>query len=77
MTSAFILINIEAKKEDEVYQTLVDTDEIEGIREVFGQYDIIARIEAKDLQELRKIIIDKIRNVQGVISTNTLIISEG
>ena len=76
MTSAFVLINIEAKKEDDVYQILLDTDEIEGIRQVFGQYDIIARIEAKDLQELRKTIIDKIRNVPGVMSTNTLIISE-
>ncbi len=76
MTTAFVLINVEAKKEDDVYQILLNTDEIEGIRQVFGQYDIIARVEAKDLQELRQIIIDKIRNVQGVMSTNTLIISE-
>ncbi len=76
MTTAFVLINVEAKKEDEVYQILLNTDEIEGIRQVFGQYDIIARIEAKDLQELRRLIIDKIRNVPGVMSTNTLIISE-
>lgn len=76
MTTAFVLINVEAKKEDDVYQILLNTDEIEGIRQVFGQYDIIARIQAKDLQELRRFIIDKIRNVHGVMSTNTLIISD-
>ncbi len=76
MITCFILINVEAKKEDKTYEVLADMDEVEGIREVFGQYDIIARIEAKDLKELRKVIIDKIRSAPGVISTTTLIISE-
>jgi DNA-binding Lrp family transcriptional regulator len=76
MLTGFILINVEAKKENLVYDALAKVPQIEGIREVFGQYDIIARIEAKNLKEMRTLIINKVRNVPGVIATTTLITSE-
>ena len=76
MITCFILINVVSNKEDEVYNALAKVPEIEGIREVFGQYDMIARIEAKNLKTMRKLVIDKIRNVPGVIATTTLITSE-
>ncbi|MCK4757550.1 MAG: Lrp/AsnC ligand binding domain-containing protein [Thermoplasmata archaeon] len=76
MMTCFVLINVEAKKEDEVYDALVAVKEIEGIREVFGQYDLICRIEGKNLREIRKLIINQIRSVPGVITTTSLITSE-
>ncbi len=76
MLTCFILINVEAKKENEVYDHLSKIKEVEGIREVFGQYDIIARMEARNLKAMRSLIIDKIRSIPGVITTTTLITSE-
>jgi DNA-binding Lrp family transcriptional regulator len=76
MLTGFILINVEAKMEDKVYDALAKVDQIEGIREVFGQYDVIARIEARNLKEMRALIIDKVRNTPGVIATTTLITSD-
>ena len=76
MITCFILINVVANKEDDVYNALVSIDQIEGIRETFGQYDLIARVEAKNLRELRKLIIEKVRSVDGVVNTTTLITSE-
>ena len=76
MMTCFVLINVEAKKEDEVYDALVAVKEIEGIREVFGQYDLICRIEGKNLREIRKLIITQIRSVPGVIATTSLVTSE-
>ena len=76
MLTGFILINVEAKKEDSVYDALAKVEQIEGIREVFGQYDIIARIEARNLKEMRALIIDRVRSVPGVITTTTLITSD-
>ncbi len=75
MLTCFILINVEAKKENEVYDHLSKINEVEGIREVFGQYDIIARMEARNLKVMRKLIIDRIRSIPGVITTTTLITS--
>jgi DNA-binding Lrp family transcriptional regulator len=76
MLTGFILVNVEAKMEDKVYDALAKVKQIEGIREVFGQYDLIARIEARNLKEMRRLIINKVRNTPGVIATTTLITSE-
>jgi len=76
MITCFILIRVEANREDEVYDSLSGIKEIEGIREVFGEYDMIARIEAKNLKDMRSIIISKVRSVPGVLATTTLITSE-
>ena len=76
MLTCFILIRVEAKKEDQVYNSLVQVKEIEGIREVFGEYDMIARMEARNLKELRSLVIQKVRSVPGILSTTTLITSE-
>lgn len=76
MLTCFVLINVVANMEDEVYNALMKVDEIGGIREVFGQYDLICRIEAKNLRILRKMIISEIRSVPGVLSTTTLVTSD-
>jgi DNA-binding Lrp family transcriptional regulator len=76
MLTCFVLINVEAKSENEVYDELMKCPEVEGIREVFGEYDLIARVEARNLKELRKIVIDKVRSVPGVLATTTLVTAE-
>ena len=76
MLTCFILINVEAKMENAVYDALAKVKQIEGIREVFGQYDLIARMETRNLKEMRKLVIDRVRSVPGVMATTTLITSE-
>ena len=76
MLTCFVLINVDAKKEDDVYNGLAGIKEVEGIREVFGQYDIICRVEAKNLKAIRKIIINDIRNVPGIMATTSLMTAE-
>jgi DNA-binding Lrp family transcriptional regulator len=41
---------------------------------VFGRYDLVAHVEASTLEELSRIITDKIRAIQGVSTTESLII---
>ena len=76
MLTCFILIRVQANMEDKVYDSLSKVKEIEGIREVFGEYDMIARIEAKNIKDMRSIIITRVRSVPGVNSTTTLITSD-
>jgi len=48
-----------------------------GVVEVFGVlggYDMVARIRAKDLDELTTIVTDKLRSNPGVESSQTLIV---
>lgn len=77
MVSGFVLIRVGAGKERDVYTGLNVMEEVKGIQMVFGHYDIIARLESNDLNELSEIVLERIRNIEGVSTTTTLIASEG
>lgn len=70
--SAYLLGVSQIGKEKEVLEKCL---KIEGVKEgtvVFGEFDIILKIEAEDLKELSKKI-EEIRNINGFIRTTTLI----
>jgi DNA-binding Lrp family transcriptional regulator len=72
MTLAFILISAAPRKEHEVYNELLKIPEIIELHPLFGDYDLIARVEVPDLDTLSHIIIDKIRGIEGITDTKTL-----
>ncbi len=76
MISGFVLIRVGAGMEREVYNGLSDMPEVKGIQLVFGHYDIIVRLESRNLSELSEIVLERIRNIDGVSTTTTLIASE-
>ncbi|MFQ5883971.1 MAG: Lrp/AsnC ligand binding domain-containing protein [Thermoplasmata archaeon] len=76
MVTGFVLIRVGAGQERVVFQGLSDMSEVKGIQMVFGHYDIIAKLESNDLNELSEIVLERIRNIEGVSTTTTLIASE-
>jgi DNA-binding Lrp family transcriptional regulator len=75
MPMAFILINVEAGSEDEVIQELKAIDNVRNVYSVYGVYDIVAKVEAKTQQELKQTITWKVRRLERIRSTQTLMIS--
>ena len=43
---------------------------------IFGRYDIIAEVETKDLDELSRLVTDKIKSIPNVLTTETFICSQ-
>ncbi|MGC8496751.1 MAG: Lrp/AsnC ligand binding domain-containing protein [Thermoplasmata archaeon] len=72
MAVGFVLISTAPGKEHDVYNALKNIKEIVELHPLFGEYDLIAKIDAKDFNELGKIVVDQIRNITGVIDTKTL-----
>lgn len=72
MAIGFVLISTAPTKEHEVYNKLTTLNEIIELHQLFGEYDLIAKIDAEDFNKLGEIVIDKIRTVNGVIDTKTL-----
>ncbi|RLI66256.1 MAG: hypothetical protein DRO67_01455 [Candidatus Asgardarchaeum californiense] len=69
---AYVLISVKTGFE---YEVLEKIDDIEGVTEAaitFGEYDIIARVEVDQIGKLDAIVI-KIRKIEGVERTSTLI----
>ncbi len=74
MNKAFVAIHCETGKENPIIRKLM---EIKGVSEVtgtLGLYDIIAKVEAQDSKELENIITTKIRRIQNVLTTMTLMV---
>ena len=72
MSLGFILIKASPNLEHEVYNKLLKVQEIIDLQPLFGEYDLIAKIEAGDFEKLGEIVINKIRSVKGVLDTKTL-----
>ena len=76
MPRAFVLINVESGSEDEVLKEL---KKIEGVEEAYfsyGVYDLITKIKADTMEALKDMVTRKIRALNKVRSTLTLIMME-
>src|SRR2546425_4730664 len=68
----FVLIDIEPTREKEVYQKLTKIKDIVELYPLFGEYDLIAKVEADSYDAIGKLVVSKIRSIEGVKATKTL-----
>ena len=69
----FALIKNKPGSEFWVYSRLSNEPEIKEVYPIFGEYSFLVKIEAKDVVAIGNAVINKIRNIQGVITTETLL----
>lgn len=77
MPVAFVLINAEIGSEDEVVVELRKLSNVKESYVVYGVYDIVAKVEADSMDKLKEIVTWKIRRLDKVRSTLTMIVVEG
>ncbi len=71
---AFVLFNVESDSEDEVLEEL---KKIEGMQEAYvsyGAYDLIAMVKADTMEKLLDAITNKMRKINKVRKTLTLVL---
>jgi len=77
MPLAFVLINAEIGSEDDVLAELRKLGNVKESYVVYGVYDIVAKVEADSMDKLKEIVTWKIRRLDRVRSTLTMIVVEG
>jgi len=77
MPIAFVLINAEIGAEEDVLGQLMKVEGVQEAYAVYGVYDIIAKIEADTMDKLKEIVTWRIRKLNKVRSTLTMIVIEG
>lgn len=70
--TAYILLKTVIAKEHEVAQAIQGMKGIVEVKVVFGEYDIVVKAQVDDARELDEIV-TKIRKIDGVATTSTLI----
>ncbi len=76
MASAYVLINTEIGGEEDVIAQLQGMPEVEEVSVVYGVYDIVAKITSETMELLKENITTKVRHLNKVRSTMTMIAAE-
>ncbi len=69
---AYVIIHCDQAREDLVLRDLNKIPEVKEGDVVYGNYDVIGKVEAQNHKELENIITKKIRNLECVRTTMTL-----
>ena len=73
---AYVLINTEIGSIPEVLEAVRKIENVKEANSVYGVYDIVAKIEADSMGELKDIVTWEIRRLNNVRSTLTMISME-
>jgi DNA-binding Lrp family transcriptional regulator len=71
VVQAYILIQTEVGKAAQVAKEVRDIAGVEESEDVTGPYDVIVRAQAKNVDELGKLVVAKIQGVEGITRTLT------
>ena len=72
MAIGFVLMHIAPLHEYEVFNKLSKLPEVIELHPLFGEYDLIAKIQAEDYEDIGEIVIHKIKTIEGITDTKTL-----
>jgi DNA-binding Lrp family transcriptional regulator len=80
MVRAYVMIKVGASEylgmEKTIKERLMKIPGVIKVDSIFGRFDIIAEVEVKDTCELSHLVIDEIKGIPGVVSTETFICHE-
>ena len=75
MEIAYVLIVSETGSEQHVIKKLLMIDEIKESQRVWGAYDVVVKVVGPTSGAVREIIKEKIRMIDGIKTTYSLIVS--
>ena len=73
---AFVLVNADLGAEGDLVNELKSIENVREVSTVYGVYDIVAKIEAETMEKVKETITWKIRRLDQVRSTLTMIVVE-
>jgi DNA-binding Lrp family transcriptional regulator len=71
VVAAYILVQTEVGKAAQVAKDIVRIEGVQLAEDVTGPYDVIARAEARNLDELGKLVVARVQAVDGITRTLT------
>ena len=75
-TSAYVTLNVQQADWRSVREALRALPGIAHIGLVGGEFDVILLVRARDNADLRRLVLDEIQGMPGVVNTRTLLVFE-
>jgi DNA-binding Lrp family transcriptional regulator len=77
--NAYVLIKVESGKDVQVFSAIRDLKDIFPVKSlsmVYGEYDIITRIQGNTPEDVQKFVFEGVRSIEGVKDTKTFIVAK-
>jgi DNA-binding Lrp family transcriptional regulator len=71
VVTAYILVQTEVGKAVRVAEDIAAIEGVQLAEDVTGPYDVIVRAEARDIDELGKLVVARVQAVDGITRTLT------
>ena len=73
MVTSYTLARVEPTKDNIVYDKIDGLPEVKEVITTYGEYDMIIKVEVESLDALDNFVFSKLRAIEGIESTTTLI----
>jgi Lrp/AsnC family leucine-responsive transcriptional regulator len=73
---AYIMLNVKTGSEDTVSEKILKLNEVEEASVIYGEYDLILKVKAKDMNHLDTLIVEKLRSIPDIMLTATMLIAK-
>ena len=74
VAAAFVIINADLGAEQDVLDEIRSIPRVVEVHVVYGVYDLIVKVEAESLDEVKETVTDRLRTLEKVRSTLTMIV---
>ena len=76
MSTGYVLLDVEPGTEYSVFEEASSLAFVSDAQVLFGDHDMILKIEADSMGEIAKLVVDSVRSIEGVTNTKTLACAE-
>lgn len=73
MVTSYTLARVEPSKDSLVYERVKNLSGVKEVITTYGEYDLIIKVELDNLDTLDDFVFNKLRAIEGIDSTTTLI----
>ena len=70
---AYVFLTVRKGGEANVAEKIKNLKGVIDVSELYGEYDIIAKIQKKDMEDLQKFLTTELRSINGVEQSSTMI----
>ncbi|MCD6261644.1 MAG: Lrp/AsnC ligand binding domain-containing protein, partial [Deltaproteobacteria bacterium] len=72
MITGFVLIKVEKGRVQEIASRLGESEEVKEVFSVTGSYDLVAKVQVKEYENMSDIVTDQFQRIDGLVSTQTV-----
>jgi DNA-binding Lrp family transcriptional regulator len=73
---ALVFLRVDPKIENMLKNEILSLEGVKDAHYIYGPYDMYVEVEVDDIDLLQNIVLNKIRNLYGIISTTTCYVAE-